>query len=383
MTIKKYKKKVEEEIEQVKNLTNGKTAGWIITSHPQDTIFHNDCVSNMKGIGMKTKEKLEIAGIRQVKDFITSDTSPDAIASKLTSIANSSGCSLTTIQKFHAQASSDTPGLCPNDINCLTSNNPYQAHYGERWEEEIKKVRFMSKYCDVCNLVCYINSTARETFENTENASSYLFYRDALISMTDKHCLEWMQQEGILKRWIHPTLGCNNEIVICDEDGNEKVNTRYSGRPVGNFMELMPLDNSLFRDTRTSADLHATLTCILPRNDPHRFSKAMPKEITQMIECIWDPVEGVSPPSNRIIQDISRLKENIKLVVEADGAIVPGVCDRNGHRNQGGTGRRYHPHLDDQLAQSIDELPLHKDCREVVLEIEATEREQFKTPRGN
>ena len=241
----------------------------------------------------------------------------------------------------------------------------------------------MSKYCDVRNLVCYINSSTKEAFKNTKHSESYLFYHNALISMTDKDCLEWMEQEGILKRWIRPALGCNDEIVICDEEGNEKVNTRYSGRPVGNCMELMPLDNSLFRDTRTSTDLHVMLTCMLPRNDPRRFSKSTPKEITQMIERIWDPVEGVSPPSNRIIQDIQQLKENIKLVVEADGAIVLGVCDRNGHRNTGGTGRRYHPRLQDQSALSIEELPLHKDCREVVLEIEATEREHFEQSRGD
>ena len=112
-------------------------------------------------------------------------------------------------------------------------------------------------------------------------------------------------------------------------------------------MALMPLDNSLFLDTRTSADLHVTLTCMLSCTDPCRFSKATPKEITCMIECTWDPVEGVSPPSNRIIQDIQRLRENIKLVVEADGAIVPGVCDRNGHRKRGGTGRAYYPRHED------------------------------------
>ena len=39
-------------------------------------------------------------------------------------------------------------------------------------------------------------------------------------------------------------------------------------------------------------------------------------------------------PSNRIIQDITRMTENIILVIEAGGAIVPGVCDRNGHRRK-------------------------------------------------
>ena len=202
--------------------------------------------------------------------------------------------------------------------------------------------------------------------------------------MTDKDCINWMEQEGILKRWIRPVLGCNDEIVIVDENGVEKSNTRYSGRPVGNCMELMPLDNSLFHDTRTSADLHVTLTCMLPCTDPHRFSKATPKkEITRMIERIWDPVEGVSPPSkNRIIQDIQRLRENIKLVVEADGAIVPGVCDRNGHRKQGGTGRAYYPRQKDCRALTIEEFALHKDCREVVLGIDSKERECFEQSRN-
>ena len=132
-----------------------------------------------------------------------------------------------------------------------------------------------------------------------------------------------MEEEGILHRWIRPVLGCNDSIVIVDEEGVEKTNTRYCGKPVGNCPELMPLDNSLFRDTRTSADLHNSLTCMLPRTDPRRFSKATPKEITRMIERIWDPVEGVAPPSNRIIQDITRLKENMKLVIDASGAVVP------------------------------------------------------------
>ena len=99
-------------------------------------------------------------------------------------------------------------------------------------------------------------------------------------------------------------------------------------------MESMPLDNLLFRDFRTCFDMHVTLTSILPRTDPHRFSKGTPKSISSSISRIWDPVTGVSPPPNRIIQDITRMTENIILVIEAGGAIVPGVCDRNGHRRK-------------------------------------------------
>ena len=211
--------------------------------------------------------------------FIFADTSPAVITSKLTSISNTSTISVNSLRKFHTQASNALPGSCPDDINYLAAANPSEARYGDNWKEEIKKVRFMNKYCNVRDLVNYINNTAKDTFKNTKYAESYLFYHDALISMTDKDCLEWMEQEGILKRWIRPELGCNDEIVICDDEGNTKVNTRYSGRPVGNCMELMPLDNSLFRDTRTAADLHVSLTCMLPRHDPRRFSKATPKEM--------------------------------------------------------------------------------------------------------
>ena len=89
-------------------------------------------ISEVKGIGKKTKEKLDNAGIKKVKEFITGNTSPDAVAAILTIISNTPGCSLTTVQKFHAQASSDTPSLCPGDINYLAANNPYQACYGGR-----------------------------------------------------------------------------------------------------------------------------------------------------------------------------------------------------------------------------------------------------------
>ena len=115
--------------------------------------------------------------------------------------------------------------------------------------------------------------------------------------MTDKDCIEWMKEEGIYKRWILPVLGLNNEISIEDSEGKTKVNTRYKGHPVGDCPEAMPQDNSLFRDLRTSFDTHITLTSMLARDDPRRFNKATPKEITRCIEKLWHPITGVVPSS--------------------------------------------------------------------------------------
>ena len=126
-----------------------------------------------------------------------------------------------------------------------------------------------------------------------------------------------------------------------------------------------------------------TLTCYLPREDCRRFSKATPKLIKEAVERIWDPEMGVTPRSNRIIQDIQRVKENLKLVVEADGAVVPGVVDRNGHRNSQRIGRKYWPRRENPKALSIEELGLHSDCREVVEQLHDTEWNIFQQNTNN
>ena len=82
-----------------------------------------------------------------------------------------------------------------------------------------------------------------------------------------------------------------------------------------------------------------------------------------MMERIQDPVDRVALTSSRIIQDVQRIKVNAMLVVEADGAVVAGVCNCNGQRNSAGIGQTYHPRHEDQSAVSIDELDLHADCR--------------------
>ena len=150
--------------------------------------------------------------------------------------------------------------------------------------------------------------------------------------MTDKDCIAWMEEEGILHCWIRPELGCNNEIIIADSNGTEKINRYYKGKPVGDYPEAMPLDNYLFRDLCCCFDTHVILTYNLPSCDLQRFSKATPKEMRRVVEHLWDPDTGVVPCSRRIIQDVECLPENFWLVVEANRAIVPGVCDHNGHR---------------------------------------------------
>ena len=103
----------------------------------------------------------------------------------------------------------------------------------------------MTKYCNIKDLVLHINAKFSKAFQGTRYEETYLFYHDALTTMTDKDCIDWMEEKGILKRWIHPVLGLNDLIIVKDGNGNEESSKNYVGRPLGDCPEAMPLDNSL------------------------------------------------------------------------------------------------------------------------------------------
>ena len=209
----------------------------------------------------------------------------------------------------------------------------------------------------------------KKIFKDTKYKETYMFYHNALATMTDKDCINWMREEGLLERWILPQLGLNEVIEVEDEHGNKKISKRYNGRPVGDCTEVMPLDNSLFRDLRTSFDTHVALSYWLDLNDKRRFSKCTPLSIHDSICRIWDPIHGVSPKPSRIIQDVDRVLENLFIVCEADGAVVPGICDRNGHRNKAKVGRQYWGRNVHKKAMTLDEMGIHPDMCSVVREL--------------
>ena len=95
----------------------------------------------------------------------------------------------------------------------------------------------MTKYVNICNLVLFIDSKTTKAYKGTKFKHTYLWYHDALSTMTDNDCMKWMEDEGILKRWIQPILDLNDVVIIVDENGNEKLSKKYAGRPVGDCSE--------------------------------------------------------------------------------------------------------------------------------------------------
>ena len=70
LSISKFIKKMEEEMKRVRDLQNGRIAGWIESVRPEGTTYHEDVITEIAGVGAKTRNDLAIAGVFKIKDLI-------------------------------------------------------------------------------------------------------------------------------------------------------------------------------------------------------------------------------------------------------------------------------------------------------------------------
>ena len=179
----------------------------------------------------------------------------------------------------------------------------------------------MKQYCCIRDLVQHIVDSSKEAFKGTVHESDWYFYHDALSQLTAKSTVAWMKEQGYYSRWLIPQLGLN-------------FGTVYANRPVGNRPEWMPLDNSLNNDIQSALSLHCAITAYLPDDDERKFSFATPLTIVSGIRRIYnDPTCSNVPCSKRIVQDCEKALTAFGAVYEHRGAMVPGLANRNGHRN--------------------------------------------------
>ena len=131
------------------------------------------------------------------------------------------------VHNLHQQAFNEvchTPK--PAVINYQKEDNPFKARYGDNWEVEIQKCKEFNSIICVKELVRHINEKTKQAYQGTKYEDTYLFYHDALSQMTDRDCVEWMREEGILSHWTRPVLGLNDCIEI-EINGTVKKNRRY------------------------------------------------------------------------------------------------------------------------------------------------------------
>ena len=106
---------------------------------------------------------------------------------------------------------------------------------------------------------------------------------------------------------------------------NDQVTSHYRGKLMGDSLELMPLDSSLFGDLIESV---AWLVVSTKRNDDDsRYSMATPDACWRTMTAAWELVRP-----ERIVQDIDRFVVALDAIIAADGAYVEDFDLRDGHR---------------------------------------------------
>ena len=74
------------------------------------------------------------------------------------------------------------------------------------------------------------------------------------------------------------------------------------------------------------------MTAFLHKDDVRRFSLSLPKDIQSAYHRIVDPVKGVAPTSERIVEDVEMLKFSMVKIMNAEGGVVRGLASRPGRR---------------------------------------------------
>ena len=138
---------------------------------------------------------------------------------------------------------------------------------------------------------------AEKLTKGSVNEDDLYIVHDALVLMAEKKTIKWMKQIGYLHHWLPPLNGLR--------DG-----TPYSGRPVGNIPEFMPLYNSHNRDILQSFRFHCVLSHVIidgkETTEEERklcFSFLTPREIARGLKRLWDSKMG-TPSLARIILDV-------------------------------------------------------------------------------
>ena len=377
---------VQQEVDRVNNLPiidriKQKWAG----SHqrPSDTIWMADSVIFLKNVGPAKAKKLQDACVPTIEVLV------QKTGTELKELSNTTGLSVKFLTDCVAQGVDAIPGSTPYPIPfdfVEGHSNPYLNRYGSSWREEIKKVNRSGLPLVRCvtELIEHMDKHTKAAYVNTPYAENYFWSHDALKQMCDPACEAWMKEKGYWKHWITPVLGCNDVIsVFCPEKEKIITSKRYARRPVGNQPELMPLDASLNWDIDCSLNMHVLLTADLPNEHPDKFRKDTPMRISKAIQKLCHPTTGVVPSPRRIIQDCNRILTSALKIVEAGGKIVPGLVNRNGHRNRPeGDGRRYFARKENQIIKTMDELGIFPSVQKIAIDSIEAEAVLFNRAKG-
>ena len=327
---------------------------WVTATSNSDKIYGNECVKRLEKCGEATRKKLATVGIKTVRDL---KNVPDP-----STFIMPQGLSKKTFQVIWNKAQEASDEDLPPPIDHRKAVNPYLSKFGDDWMQKLKSSPTFSSSVVISDYVEHIMRESARIMQGTKHQDDWCIYHDALTLMTAKENKEWMLEKGYLKRWILPSQDLYSNLPDLDK--------KYGGNPIGNSPEFMPWDAHLNQDIHSSLDFHTILAKSLSDDDERKFCSSTPKKMLRGYRRLLMPDEtGVSPKPFRIVQDVSRVLDALKLVREANGCMIEEKNIRTGRRhekgkrqgNWGGSRRK-----NDQDKYLPPEEDIHMDLKEVV-----------------
>lgn len=220
---------------------------------------------------------------------------------------------------------------------CNHADDPYAERYGKNAEKVMQSVlKSRHKTVGVVEMMDHVIAQGNELFADTPYANSWVIWHDALGSWWTAQAQVRRNGDGsmifthtrVMQKHLHDEHNMRDrQIRLLDPDAP----ARYIGKLPGDSPELMPLDNNLFADLMYSLRLNCALTRHLLPGDDRKFHFGTEKECAKAFMRTWEH----SPTSERIVQDISRIRMSLEAIVNAQGGYVDYDGARHGRRAEG------------------------------------------------
>ena len=112
--------------------------------------------------------------------------------------------------------------------------------------DKLKSSTAMPKFCCITDIIRFMVNEAEKLMKGSVHEDDFFVVRDALVLMTAKETINRMRKKGYLHIWLLP--------LNILQGGDP-----YSGRPVVNSPDFMPLDKYLNREILHSLLMHMFL----------------------------------------------------------------------------------------------------------------------------
>jgi hypothetical protein len=241
--------------------------------------------------------------------------------------------------------------------------------YPERFGDEFMihaKNNVGKKLCSIKDIIDHVITESTAVYADTDKADTFLIYHDALSLWWSKEAQQYIESQGFGSRQLKCLTPTN--------DGG-----RYANKLVGDSPELCRgLDSHGFADLKRSTMVHLALSSKYAKDDVRKFKMGTPQEVWSTLQRCWT----LEPTSERIVEDIMKLPDILRKIIECNGCVVQDLNFRTGRRYRRADDSGYcktKPRSSSRKS-TLTLPPIHTDCIEALTLLSGFDRTVTHNP---